>query len=191
MTSKAARRSVERVQAIAPAKLAHFVLRTPNFEAMRGWYQSVLGAKAVFENGFLCFMTYDDEHHRVALINMPDAPIRGDATAGVDHIAFTFEDLGGLLGTFTRLKSENIEPYWCINHGPTTSMYYRDPDGNQIELQVDNFSTLEEANAFVGSSAFQENPIGVEFNPERLLERYENGDPMDALITQGAAGEEQ
>jgi hypothetical protein len=86
-----------------------------------------------------------------------------------------------------RLKSNHIEPHWCINHGPTTSLYYHDPDGNQIELQVDNFTTIEQANAFIGSSVFQENPIGVEFNPERLLERYENGDPIEALIAQGAA----
>jgi len=84
-------------------------------------------------------------------------------------------------------RSNHIEPYWCINHGPTTSLYYHDPDGNQIELQVDNFTTIEQANAFIGSSAFQENPIGVEFNPERLLERYENGDSIEALIAQGAA----
>jgi catechol-2,3-dioxygenase len=154
---------------------------------MGAWYQAVLGAKAVFENGFLSFMTYDDEHHRVALINMPDAPLGNPASAGVDHIAFTFADLGELLGTFARLKSNDIEPFWCINHGPTTSLYYRDPDGNQIELQVDNFSTLEEANAFINSGAFQENPIGVEFDPERLLERYENGDPIETLIAQGAA----
>lgn len=187
MTAQAAKRSVERQQPVPPAKLAHFVLRTPNFDAMRGWYQTVLGAKAVFENGFLCFMTYDDEHHRVALISTPDALLGGEESAGVDHIAFTFEDLGDLLGTFSRLKSEEIEPYWCINHGPTTSLYYRDPDGNQIELQIDNFSTAEEVNAFVRSNTFQENPIGVEFDPERLLERYENGDPIEALITQGAA----
>ncbi|MGK0259927.1 MAG: catechol-2,3-dioxygenase [Candidatus Azotimanducaceae bacterium] len=190
MTANAAKRTVEREKAIPPAKLAHFVLRTPNFDAMRDWYQSVLGAKSVFKNDLLCFMTYDDEHHRVALINTPDAPSGNAIAAGVDHIAFTFEDLGGLLGTFTRLKSENIEPYWCINHGPTTSLYYRDPDGNQIELQVDNFTTSEEVNKFVRSSTFLENPIGVEFNPQRLLERYENGDPIESLVVQGAAREE-
>ena len=112
MSEISAKRTVEREQAIPPAKLAHFVLRTPNFDAMSSWYQCVLAAKPVFENGFLCFMTYDEEHHRVALINMPDAPIGSEPTAGVDHIAFTFEDLGGLLGTFARLKSNHIEPYW-------------------------------------------------------------------------------
>ena len=177
-------RSIERAQTVSPAKLAHFVLRTPNFQAMGEWYRSVLGARAVFENDFLSFMTYDEEHHRVALINAPDALPKDDGRTGVDHIAFTFADLGCLLSTFVRLKSLGIEPYWCINHGPTTSLYYRDPDGNQIELQVDNFTTLEQANDFINSRAFKENPIGVEFDPARLLERYEQGHPIDELIRQ-------
>ena len=180
-------RAVDRNAAIAPARLAHFVLRTGNFDAMRTWYQTVLGAHAVFENEHLSFMTYDDEHHRVALINAPGSPGRDPAAAGVDHIAFTFADMGALLGTFARLKDQGIEPYWCINHGPTTSLYYRDPDGNQIELQIDNFSTDAELDAFFASGAFAANPIGVEFDPERLLERYERGDPLEALITQGSA----
>lgn len=183
----ASTRTVEREQVVPPVKLAHFVLRTPNFHAMRDWYQSVLGAKSAFENDFLCFMTYDDEHHRVALINTPDAISRDERAAGVDHLAFTFAHLGDLLGNYDRLRIAGIEPYWCINHGPTTSLYYRDPDGNQIELQVDNFTTAEAADAFIRSGAFKENPIGVEFDPERLLQRYENGDAIEELITQGAA----
>jgi catechol-2,3-dioxygenase len=185
--STTSNRAVERKHAVAPVKLAHFVLRTPHFDAMRTWYQSVLGAKAVFENGFLCFLTYDDEHHRIALINTPDATAKDNSAAGVDHIAFTFANLGDLLGTFARLKADGVEPYWCINHGPTTSLYYRDPDGNQIELQIDNFETLEQADAFVRSGAFKKNPIGVEFDPQRLLERYEHGDAIEALTEQGAA----
>jgi hypothetical protein len=47
--------------------------------------------------------------------------------AGLHHMAFTFKSLGELLETFTRLKDGGIRPFWCINHGPTTSMYYRDP----------------------------------------------------------------
>ena len=41
-----------------------------------------------------------------------------------------------------RLKAAGILPYWCINHGPTTSLYYKDPDGNVIELftQIDRMS---------------------------------------------------
>ena len=180
-------RSVDREQQIPPAKLAHFVVRTGNFQEMRSWYQTVLGASPVFENDMLCFMTYDDEHHRVALINTPGAPERNPEATGVDHIAFTYADLGELLGTFARLKAAGIEPYWCINHGPTTSLYYRDPDSNQIELQIDNFATQEDLDAFFTSGAFAENPIGVEFDPERLLARFEKGDAVDELIVQGSA----
>jgi catechol-2,3-dioxygenase len=180
-------RTVDRIKTIPPAKLAHFVLRTGNFDTMCSWYRTVLGAHPKFENEHLCFMTYDDEHHRVALINMPGSPERDPAAAGVDHIAFTFTDMGTLLGTFARLKAGGIEPYWCINHGPTTSLYYRDPDGNQIELQIDNFETDAELDVFFESGAFAANPIGVEFDPERLLERYENGDALAELIAQGSA----
>jgi len=180
-------RTVERDHAVPPTKLAHFVLRSAKFDEVRAWYQTVLGARVVFENDFLCFMTYDEEHHRIAFINMPDASNPPEGAAGVDHIAFTFAELGELLGTYARLKSADIEPFWCINHGPTTSLYYRDPDGNQIELQIDNFSTDQELNAFFTSGVFEQNPIGVEFDPQRLLERFENGDPIEDLIIQGSA----
>ena len=56
---------------VSPALFAHFVLRTSNFEAMRTWYKTVLNARVVHDNGTLCFMTYDDEHHRLALIHVP------------------------------------------------------------------------------------------------------------------------
>ena len=187
MVATTSTRKVEREQTVPPVKLAHFVLRTPNFDQTRRWYRTVLGASPVFENDFLCFMTYDDEHHRLALINTPEAAQKGENTAGVDHIAFTFANMGDLLGTFARLKADGIEPYWCINHGPTTSMYYRDPDGNQIELQIDNFETQEDLDAFFGSGAFQQNPIGVEFDPERLLERFEYGDSKEDLFAQDSA----
>lgn len=35
--------------------------------------------------------------------------------------------------------------------------------------------------------AFRANPIGVGFDADKLVERYENGDPVDELLRQGAA----
>ena len=58
---------------------------------------------------------------------------------GLEHVAFTYASLGDLLDTYERLRELGITPYWSINHGPTTSLYYRDPDGNGIELQIDSF----------------------------------------------------
>jgi catechol-2,3-dioxygenase len=54
---------------------------------------------------------------------------------GLEHIAATYGSLGELLATYRRLATHRIEPYWSINHGPTISLYYKDPDGNRLELQ--------------------------------------------------------
>ena len=74
--------------------------------------------------------------------------------------------MGELLDNYERLAARGIRPFRCINHGPTTSMYYADPDGNRVELQVDNFATPEEATAWMASPEFAANPIGVDFDPE-------------------------
>lgn len=47
-------------------------------------------------------------------------------------------------------------------------MYYRDPDGNKLELQVDNFDDPDEANTFMSGSLYDENPIGTDYDPEEF-----------------------
>jgi catechol 2,3-dioxygenase-like lactoylglutathione lyase family enzyme len=145
------------------------------------WYKTVLGAEAAFENEILAFLSYDEEHHRVAVLNMPDLEEQKDGVAGFHHAAFTYDSLGDLMATYKRLRDVGITPVFPINHGPTTSMYYQDPDGNQIELQVDNYDNIEDATAFFYSPAFAENPIGVEFDPEDLLRRVEAGEDQAVL----------
>lgn len=166
---------------ISPTRLAHFVLRTSRFDELVHWYKIVLGAKPAFENELLSFLSYDEEHHRVAILRVPDLAEQAEGVAGVHHCAFTYASLGDLMGTYARLRDLDIKPVFVINHGPTTSLYYADPDGNQIELQADNYDTVEEATQFFYSPAFAENPIGVEFDPEDLLRRLRAGEPEEDL----------
>ena len=102
-------------------------------------------------------------------------------TAGTDHVAFTYGDLGDLLHTYRRLKAAGIVPYWCINHGPTVSLYYKDPDGSGVELQVDTMPSIEAIEAWMRSGEFAANPIGVVFDPEEILRRYEAGESIETL----------
>lgn len=173
-------------KAVSPAKFAHFVLRTPQYEKMRAFYQTFLNATPAFNSDFLVFLRYDEEHHRLVLINMPHMPLQTGPGAGLEHVSFTYKTLGDLLGNYLRLKSEGIHPCWCINHGMTTSIYYDDPDGNQLETQYDNLDN-DAADAFMRGEYFAKNPIGVDFDPELLIERYRRGDPLDELIRQGSA----
>src|SRR6266403_3098161 len=173
---------------ISPVKLAHIVLRTSRFEELVAWYKAALGAHAVFENELLAFLTYDREHHRVALLRVPNLAEQGEGTAGVHHIAFTYATLSDLLSTYERLKGVGIKPVFVINHGPTTSLYYADPDHNQLELQVENFDTIEESTAFFYSAEFAENPIGVEFDADELLRRLRAGEPERELKKRSRVG---
>jgi catechol-2,3-dioxygenase len=122
---------------ILPALFAHFVVRTSNYEAMRSWCQTVLSAWIVHDDGRLCFMTYDDEHHRLALVNVPGVRKPAADSWGLNHLAYSYNSLRDLLSTYVRLRDQGIVPFRPINHGPTVSMYYHDPDGTGIELQVD------------------------------------------------------
>jgi catechol 2,3-dioxygenase-like lactoylglutathione lyase family enzyme len=167
---------------VAPSLFAHFVLRTANKKALVDWYCTVLAAHPVFENDYISFVTYDDEHHRVAFVQRPGLRKTPDDAWGLAHVAYTFADLGQLLATYRRLRGEGIVPVRTINHGPTVSMYYRDPDDNQVELQVDAFRTKQEAAAYFNSTPFVENPIGVLFDPDKLVADYEAGVAEDELL---------
>ncbi len=174
---------------IRPIRFAHLVLMVRDIERAIDWYRTVVGMEIAHHAGKIAFMTYDDEHHRIAFVELPeDAPPRESGSPGIDHLAYTFADLGALLSTYQRLKAQDILPYWQINHGPTTSLYYRDPEGVGVELQVDNFENVEALNAWMRSDTFKANPIGVPFDADKLTARYLAGDPMEELLAQGATG---
>ncbi|GAB3565296.1 VOC family protein [Amycolatopsis endophytica] len=166
---------------VSPDRLAHVVLRTTRYDDMVTWYRTVLGARTSFEApGAMCFLTFDEEHHRVAIAGVPTLAERPVMAAGLEHIAFTYATLGDLVATYERLKKLDIEPYWTINHGPTISFYYRDPDNNQLELQVDNFATIEETNEFL-TAEFPKNPIGVNLDADEFVRRFHDGVPETEL----------
>ncbi|KAH6697414.1 Glyoxalase/Bleomycin resistance protein/Dihydroxybiphenyl dioxygenase [Plectosphaerella plurivora] len=161
---------------LSPSGLAHVVLRTSNFKPLVSFYKTFLGAYATYENDHLAFLTYDNEHHRIAIGNVPGTSDKVPTSAGLEHIAFQFDSLGDLLKAYQQRKARGILPIWSVNHGPTTSIYYQDPDGNQLETQVDNFDTVEAANAMMSSPEFAENPFGVDFDPEDVIRRLQEGE---------------
>ncbi|MAC17610.1 MAG: biphenyl 2,3-dioxygenase [Flavobacteriales bacterium] len=170
----------------SPEKFAHIVLRTRQLPVMRDFYLTLLNARVAHEGQMAAFLRYDDEHHRVVILNLPHVDDVQHGAAGLEHFSFTYPTMGALLANYVRLKELGIQPDWCINHGFTTSIYYRDPDGNQIETQFDNM-TMEEADEFMQGGYFDQNPIGVDFDREVLLARYRKGDPLEKLVQMKSA----
>ena len=165
----------------SPSSLAHVVLRTGNFKPMTDFYINFLGGELTYGNDFIAFITYDEEHHRIAIIGVPGTGKKQPTSSGLEHISFAFPTMSDLLVAYRQRKHRGIEPVWNVNHGPTTSLYYKDPDGNMIETQVDNFDSVEGANAFMSSPYFAENPIGTDVDPEDLIDRLRKGEDDASL----------
>jgi hypothetical protein len=132
---------------VSPSLFAHFVLRTANREPLKKWYQTVL--KRAW-----CSRTTTSR----------SSPTTTSITASPSCRSRTQEGARRQLGPRARrlhlrrsrpaavdlsaAEGEGIVPVRTINHGPTVSMYYKDPDGNQVELQVDAFDKAGAASYF-------------------------------------------
>ena len=171
----------------SPIKFAHLVLKTNQYETSVAWWLDFLEATPRHANPFITFLSYDDEHHRMAITNVAKLEPANPKTVGVEHFAFTYASLDDLLGQFERMKAKGISPYWMINHGMTLSAYYRDPDGNQVETQVDTLS-LADAAVFMASPVFAANPIGIEVDFDRIVARRRAGESVAALTDYATAG---
>jgi catechol-2,3-dioxygenase len=75
---------------ISPAKLAHVVLRTSpdTFKEMVQFYKTFLGGQATYENDSMSFITYDDEHHRIAILAVPGLGRNDTKTCGLEVCRF-------------------------------------------------------------------------------------------------------
>ena len=80
------------------------------------------------------------------------------------------------------LRKAGVEPAFCLDHGLTISLYYKDPEGNFVELQSDNFGDWAKSAEFMRTSAdFATNPIGTFFDPARVYEKMKSGADFKTL----------
>ncbi|KXH43261.1 glyoxalase/Bleomycin resistance protein/Dioxygenase superfamily protein [Colletotrichum nymphaeae SA-01] len=166
----------------SPIEIAHLGLRTPNPTPLVTFYQTLLNAHVVLQNNYISVLTWDKEHHRLAILHQPPPstssnetnPAPGTSTnpspsTGLDHIALKFASLKDLALVYHAGKAGGIEPHLCLDHGVTTSLYYRDPDGNQIETMIEKYDNPEDVWMRM-NSLDPSNTRGVKFDPEELLQ---------------------
>ena len=172
----------------SPVKFAHVVLKTPRYREMVEWWCDFLGADVRHGDDFISFLSFDEEHHRLAIAAIPGLEEPNRKGYGLEHFAFTWASLDELFDQYERMKAKGCAPYWMINHGFTLSAYYRDPDGNQVETQVDTL-TLAEADEFMHGPLFAANPIGINVDFDALIARRRAGASVEELTDYATAGQ--
>ena len=173
----------------SPKKLSHIVLQTNRRREMIDWYCTVLGAEVLYEAERISFISYDDEHHRVAFLDPGPLTERQPNAAGLNHVAFTFAGLDDLTDSYLRLKEHEITPALCLDHGMTLSYYYADPDGNHVELQADCFGDWKKSTDWMRTSdEFKANPIGSFVDPDRIAADHADGMTFEQIHAKAMAG---
>ena len=162
-------------------KLQHFGLATANLDAMIDWYGRVLGmtinhrsaAPPRAQNGpsfSAAFASNDEVHHRIAFFEIPGLVVDPDKPrhARLQHVAFEYETLDDLMGTYVRLKGLGILPVMAADEGLQTTLYYADPDQNSVELNVNNYGNEWTATEHMKTWP-SDRPRRVFVDPDKLI----------------------
>ncbi len=174
---------------IKPGYIHHVFFKAKRFELMKAFYKLVFHCEPLFENEMFSWLSFDQEHHRFALQNSPAADDQKLTDEGLDHVGYQYKGPDELFATYERLAAARVMPFWCTNHGGTTSFYYRDPDGNGLELQYDNFDSMEEVLQWLHEGDFAQNPVGVDVDPAKLIAAYRGGLGRTELHERSRRGE--
>jgi len=162
----------------------HVTLKTSRLGQMVDWYKTLVGTEVLFQNDTNAWTSNDAANHRLAFLAVPGLEDDPDKIKhnGIHHSAFEYASFSDLMSSFDRLREHGIMPVFCLNHGSTMSLYYEDPEGNYVELQSDNFGDWEQSGNFIRSSDdFRANPIGTFFNPAKVYDAHQAGQPFDLL----------
>src|SRR5262245_3972530 len=166
---------------IKPA-LHHVTFKTTRLDEMMAWYGTVIGGTINFKDDHNGWMTNDEANHRFAFLSVPgleDDPDKVKHNA-MHHSAFEYESFSDLMSSYARMRDEGIVPAFSLDHGITMSLYYKDPEGNFVELQSDNFGDWKRSTEWMRTSAdFRSNPIGTFFDPEKVYQAYASGQSFE------------
>jgi len=164
--------------------LHHVTIKTSRLDEMIKWYEFVVGANVQFRDQGAAWMTNDVANHRVAFLSVPGLSNDPQKTQhnGMHHLAFEYDNFEDLMSSYDRMRKGSVEPAFCLDHGLTMSLYYRDPEGNFVELQSDNFSDWKLSGEFMRTSPdFAANPIGTFFDPAKVYDEFKSGADFKTL----------
>jgi catechol 2,3-dioxygenase len=124
---------------INPDRIGHVVLKVRDLARSRQFYGEVLGLELMFEAPGMAFLaSHRRDHHEIGLMEVgPDAEAPKGPQVGLAHVAFRLGDEAELIKAYRELKEREVPISFTVHHGITKSVYFLDPDGNQLEVYCD------------------------------------------------------
>ncbi len=120
-------------------RFSHFGFFVRDIDAMEHFYVDVLGLTVTDRGDLgttrLVFMSRDpEEHHQVVLASgRPPEP----AFNPINQISFRVADVAALRALNRRLQAARAADLVAVTHGNAISVYFRDPEGNRLEVFFD------------------------------------------------------
>jgi catechol 2,3-dioxygenase-like lactoylglutathione lyase family enzyme len=120
-------------------RLAHVGVYVRDIERLRGFYTRALGLvvtdQEVSEKRQIVFLSRNpEEHHQLVLVGGRPAAEEFNV---VNQISFKVEELAAVQSCYGRLGSEPVTEIRPVTHGIAWSVYFRDPEGNRVEVFAD------------------------------------------------------
>lgn len=117
-------------------RVGHVVLKMRDLDAAKDFYNGVLGMKIADERDDMgVFFRFGDYHHDIAVFKVADdAPLPERNQVGLAHVALVADSFDTVKAMHRKLKEHGVEGIRTANHGVTKSVYFKDPEGNELEI---------------------------------------------------------
>ena len=136
-------------------RVGHLVLNVKNVQKSTQFYTEVLGFQVALQKKDATFLTCGKIHHDLALFQAsPMATPVSKGGLGLNHMALQVEDFDMLTKYYHVLKDRELIDR-TTDHGMTSSIYLKDPDGNGIELFCNNQDNPVDGLSMMGDSERQ------------------------------------
>lgn len=118
-------------------KIGHVHLKVRTLARSLPFYMDVLGLTLQERVNRYAFLSYGLEHHDVAINEVGvDAQLPTEKDVGLYHFAIETSSADQLKQFYHRLLNADVEVH-PVDHGISKTLYFRDPDGNGIEVYLD------------------------------------------------------
>ena len=124
---------------IQAKRLGHIVLNVRDAAKSKEFYTRTLGLRVAHEDlqRGTVFLSFGRTHHDLALFQMATGEPPDAKQPGLHHMAWQLGDFEELQAAYRELKAIGVPVESTVEHNVTRSVYFRDPDGNRVELFCD------------------------------------------------------